>query len=528
MIHTRRSYGGMCVAPHHLAAEAGRDVLKEGGNAIEAMVAAAASIAAVYPHMNAIGGDGFWLIHEPGKAPIAIDACGSAAGKATPGFYAGHDAIPDRGPMAALTMAGTVDGWREALSVAATWGGQRPLTRLLGDAIHQARYGVAVSCSQQALTARHAATLSASPGFSETFLRDGEVPREGERLRQPRLANTLEHLARAGLDDFYRGELAESMASDLEAMGSPLRRADFAAYRAEQVTPLEVGLKDATLYNLPAPTQGVASLMILALFERLGVSEADGFDHLHGLVEATKRAFLLRDRHVTDPGRLAIDLQELLREASLDREASDIDMQRALPWPHEPTPGDTIWMGTVDAQGRAVSFIQSIFWEFGSGVVLPQSGVLWQNRGISFSLDERHLRALAPGRKPFHTLNPALARFKDGRTMVYGTMGGEGQPQTQAAVYSRYALFGASLQEAISAPRWLLGRTWGETSTSLKLESRVPAPVVDSLRSAGHDVEVLGEAYSDTMGHAGGIVHHPEGLIEGAHDPRSDGGAAGC
>ncbi|APE31818.1 gamma-glutamyltransferase [Halomonas aestuarii] len=528
MIHTRRSYGGMCTAPHHLAAEAGRDVLREGGNAVEAMVAAAATIAVAYPHMNAIGGDGFWLIHEPGKPPVAIDACGPAAGQATPAFYAGHDAIPERGPRAALTMAGTVDGWREALEVASSWGEPLPLARLLGDAIHYAREGVAVSRSQQALTARHAPALSSSPGFAEAFLQDGEVPREGERLRQPRLAATLERLARAGLDDFYRGELADSMAADLAALGSPLCRQDFSDYRARRVTPLELALKDATLYNLPAPTQGVASLMILGLFERLGVTEGESAAHLHGLIEATKRAFLLRDRHVTDPEHLDIDLQSLLEESALAQEAGEIRMDRALPWPHEPVPGDTIWMGAVDDQGRGVSFIQSIFWEFGSGVVLPETGVLWQNRGISFSLDERHLRALGPGRKPFHTLNPALARFRDGRTMVYGTMGGEGQPQTQAAVYSRYALFGEPLQQAVSAPRWLLGRTWGESSTSLKLESRLAGPMADALRSVGHDVEVLDEAYSDTMGHAGAIVHHPDGLIEGAHDPRSDGGAAGC
>jgi gamma-glutamyltranspeptidase/glutathione hydrolase len=527
MIHTRRSYGGMCVAPHHLAAEAGRDVLRAGGNAVEAMVAAAATIAVAYPHMNAIGGDGFWLIHEPGQPPVAIDACGAAAGLATPAFYRGHDTIPERGPAAALTMAGTVGGWDKALKLAGRWGSAMPLPDLLADAIRHAREGVAVSRSQQQLTARHQSCLSLSPGFNETFLIDGQAPHEGERLRQPRLATTLEHLASAGLADFYRGELAASMAHDLDAAGSPLRRDDFSSYRARQVAPLEVSLADVTLYNLPAPTQGVASLMILALYERLKVAEGESVEHIHGLIEATKRSFLLRDRYVTDPERLPEPLQGLLDATHLDREAAQIDMHKALPWPHEPAPGDTIWMGTVDREGRAVSFIQSIYWEFGSGLVLPESGVLWQNRGISFSLDSDSLRGLGPGRKPFHTLNPALARFHDGRTLVYGTMGGEGQPQTQAAVFSRYAFHGMSLQAAVSAPRWLLGRTWGEGSTNLKLESRFPERTVAALRAAGHDVEVLPEAYSDTMGHAGGIVHHPDGLIEGAHDPRSDGGAAG-
>ncbi|WP_432415484.1 gamma-glutamyltransferase family protein [Chromohalobacter israelensis] len=528
MIHTRRSYEGMCVAPHHLAAEAGRDILRDGGNAIDAMVAAAASIAVTYPHMSGVGGDGFWLIHEPGKPPIAIDACGPAARLASPEWYAPLTDIPSRGPKAALTMAGTVDGWREALSISRAWNSRLPLSRLLADAIHHARQGVAVSRSQSALTAKHYHDLATCPGFADTFLSEGDIPTEGARLRQPRLAKTLEQLAQAGLQDFYQGDLADSMARDLERLGSPLRHEDFRQYRATSVAPLAVNLPQATLYNLPAPTQGISSLMILALFARLDVTQGEGFAHVHGLVEATKRAFLLRDRYVTDPRHMSVSLQSLLDDHTLEREVDAIDPRRALAWPHASMQGDTIWMGTTDAQGRSVSFIQSVYWEFGSGVVLPESGVMWQNRGTSFSLDSASLRPLAPGRKPFHTLNPALAHFHDGRTMVYGTMGGEGQPQTQAALFSRYAMFDMPLQEAISAPRWLLGRTWGEATTTLKLESRFSPGLVECLRDAGHDLEVLEAAFSDTMGHAGAIVRHPHGLLEGAHDPRSDGGAAGC
>ena len=183
-------------------------------------------------------------------------------------------------------------------------------------------------------------------------------------------------------------------------------------------------------------------------------------------------------------------------------------------------------MGCIDAEGRAASFIQSVYWEFGSGVVLPSTGVAWQNRGISFSLDPSALQTLEPGRKPFHTLNPALALFDDGRTLSYGTMGGEGQPQTQAAILSRYRL-GSDLQAAVSAPRWLLGRTWGDVSTTLKLESRFPTELVGQLRQAGHIVEQLDEDFSDTMGHAGALLRHPNGVLEGAADPRSDGSVCG-
>jgi gamma-glutamyltranspeptidase/glutathione hydrolase len=199
---------------------------------------------------------------------------------------------------------------------------------------------------------------------------------------------------------------------------------------------------------------------------------------------------------------------------------------RALPWGTPSQRGDTVWMGAIDSAGRAVSMIQSIYHEFGSGIVLNGSGINWQNRGCSFSLDEGALNALKPRRKPFHTLNPALARLNDGRVIVYGTMGGDGQPQTQSAVFTRYAVFGQNMQQAISAPRWLLGRTWGQASDTLKLESRFDPALVDELKRRGHDVEVL-QAFDETMGHAGGIARHPDGTLEAGFDPRSDGTAAG-
>lgn len=527
MIHTLRAHGGMAVAPHHLAAQAARDVLRDGGNAVEAMVAAAAAIAVVYPHMNAIGGDGFWLIHEPGQAPVAIDACGPAARLASREFYKGFEAIPSRGPLAALTVAGTVGGWARALEVSARWGGTLGLPRLLADAVRHARDGVAVTASQAALTrSKLADGLGEAPGFASTYLIDGQPPRVGDRLRQGALADTLQHLATRGLDDFYRGELGARIGAALLRAGSPVGPDDLAAYRARFVDPLAVRLRDSTVYNLPPPTQGLSTLMILGLFDRLGVTEGEGFAHVHGLVEATKRAFRVRDRIVTDPDHLPEDPRLHLQPDALDALASDIGPRHALPWPDPSAPGDTIWMGVVDREGRAVSFIQSVYWEFGSGTVLDGLGICWQNRGTSFSLHPRALNTLAPGRKPFHTLNPSLALFDDGRVMPFGTMGGEGQPQTQAAVFTRYARFGQPLQQAVSAPRWLLGRTWGATSTSLKLERRFDPHLVRDLADAGHVVEVLGEAFSDTMGHAGALVRHADGLIEGAADPRSDGAVA--
>ncbi len=529
MLNTSRATHAIAVAPHHLASQTALAVLREGGNALEAMVAAAATIAVVYPHMNGIGGDSFWLVVPPVGDPIAIDACGQAAGGATIDAYKdrGYAAIPVRGPLAANTVAGTVGGWHKALEVAAEFSGKLPLSRLLEDAIGYAQDGVPVTLSQQNATASKLPELAEHPGFSETFLIDGALPRTGQRFKHPRMARTLGMLVRDGLDSFYRGALAEEIATDLQTIGTLLKPEDLKKYQAQRKTPLILKHSSGDLFNMPPPTQGAVSLAILGLLDRVGLSgvEADSADHVHLVVEATKRAFELRDKFITDPAEMVLDPQELLASARLDVLAGRINLDKAAPWGSGRGPGDTIWMGVIDKNGLAVSFIQSIYHEFGSGVVLPRTGINWQNRGASFSLDPAHLLALKPGKKPFHTLNPAAARLHDGRTMVYGTMGGDGQPQTQAAVFTRHVVFGQPLQTAVTAPRWLLGRTWGHTTDTLKLEQRFPQSVVDSLRARGHEVEVL-LPFDETMGHAGALVRHPDGTLEGASDPRSDGGVA--
>lgn len=524
MLHTPRAYGGMVTAPHHLASQAGLDVLKDGGTAVEACVAVAAALAVAYPHMTGIGGDGFWLIAEPDGSVRAIDACGTAAAKADLALYEGHSAIPWRGPLAANTVAGTVSGWAAAL---AEDSGTLSLDRLLRDAIALAREGVAVTRGGAEIASTKSADLRCQQGaYAAIFEPDGRPLVEGERLRQPALAETLAMLARDGLDSFYGGELARGIAADLSALGCPIDADDLARHAASQVVPLTLSMREARLYNLPPPTQGVASLLILGLFDKLEADQVDGFAHLHGLIEATKQAFLWRDTHCGDPAYMTADAQALLDDAAmLDDLAARIDPATALPWPWSPALGDTTWFGAADARGQVVSCIQSTYFEFGSGIVLPGSGITWQNRGASFRLAADGWNALKPGRKPFHTLNPALARFNDGRVMAYGTMGGEGQPQTQAALFSRYARYGVPLQQAVSAPRWLLGRTWGEESTTLKLEAGFDLDVVEALAEAGHETELVAP-FSSIMGHAGAIVRHPCGLIEGAADPRSDGAVA--
>lgn len=527
MIQSNIAPLGMVVTPHHLASESALAVLREGGNAIEAMVAAAATIAVVYPHMNGLGGDGFWLIVPPKGSPIAIDASGAAGSLADFSFYAGATAIPHRGVKAALTVAGTVSGWAEALKVSGELTGNvKPVSRLLADAIRYAADGIPVTPSQAAATQSKYHELVHQPGFASTFLPEGEIPPVGSRFTQPDLANTLGILSEQGLDSFYRGSLASQLASEMSALGMPVTLEDLHQHHAKRRTPLRIAHQSGDIFNMPPPTQGLVSLAILGITDHLNMAEADDAQTIHRIVEATKLAFGLRDQYLTDPREMQQQMQTLLDSDLLATLAGKIDLQHAAPWGSGKGPGDTVWMGVMDSSGLAVSFIQSIYHEFGSGVVIPRTGITWQNRGAAFSLDPDHLLALAPGKQPFHTLNPAAARLNDGRVMVYGSMGGDGQPQTQAAIFTRYVLQGMPLQTCVSAPRWLLGRTWGQSSDSLKLEGRFTAETFDQLRALGHDVETLPD-FSEAVGHAGAIVRHTNGMLEGACDPRSNGSAAG-
>lgn len=385
MINAGVARRGIAVAPHSLAAQSALAVLREGGNAIEAMVAAAATIGVVYPHMTGIGGDAFWLVSDPGEAPLAIDACGPAAGAATARLYLdlNHQQIPARGALAANTVAGTVAGWELALSISRErWGGAMPLARLLEDAIAYADTGVPATASQEMAT--HAK----------------RVPERGRPFFQKGLSETLKHLARAGLQDFYRGDLARAMPQDLAALGSPLALADLEAYAATEVRPLELAHSLGRLYNLPPPTQGAVSLAILGLLERLGAAklEPESAAYVHAVVEATKAAFLgIRDPYLADPATMTIEPQALLEPARLDALAAGVDMRRARPWGGVSRPGGTVWMGVVDGAGRAASFIQSLYHEFGSGVVLPQMAA-----GAHLGLDVGDLEARGAIRAASH------------------------------------------------------------------------------------------------------------------------------
>ncbi len=332
-------------------------------------------------------------------------------------------------------------------------------------------------------------------------------------------------LASDGLDSFYRGPLAERLAQGMAALGMPITLGDLQAHRARRPGPLTLQHQQGTLWNLAPPTQGLVSLAILGITDRLNMADADDAQTVHRIVEATKRAFALRDAHITDPRHLDVDVQALLTPEALQPLADSIDDASASPWGRGKGPGDTVWMGVVDDSGLAVSFIQSIYHEFGSGVVLPDTGIVWQNRGrpsaSTRSISWRWPWQTAiphpqPCRRPPERW-PGDGLWLDGRRRSAANAGG--------AVYPLYPA-GVPLQESISRPRWLLGRTWGQSSDSLKLEGRFAPACIARLRELGHDVEVLAD-FSEAMGHAGAIVRHPNGLLEGATDPRSNGAAAG-
>lgn len=510
-------------SPHFQATEAGLDILNQGGTAIEAMVAAAATIAVVYPHMNGLGGDGFWLISEPNKPPYAIDAAGYSASLATKEFYSSYDNIPSRGGLSALTMAGAVSGWRLALAKSQQWQENLPLRVLFKTAIDRANNGFVITKSLQDASEKTFEDFSNFEQFKQ-FRENGNALKEGQNLQLSKLGRTLSYLADSGLDEFYSGDVARQIATDLEKEGSPLRFEDFKEFTAQYTTPLKYSASFGELFNLPEPTQGIASLLILALYDQLQTEAMNQAERIHLLVECTKQAFLIRNEFVTDSSRLPKPLESFLQPEFVNTLCERIQTSKAMPWPHEAKPGDTVWLGACDGQGRMVSYIQSLYWEFGSGIVSPSTGIVWNNRGTSFSLAPDSNQLIAPRIKPFHTLNPAYACLKDGRRIVYGTMGGEGQPQTQAALLTRYVFEQQSLKQSVSLPRWLLGRTWGDQSHNLKIESDLSPEIVKTLAARGHDVAQVA-AKNEMMGHAGAICLTANGNIDATTDPRSDGSA---
>lgn len=534
---------GVVSTPHYLASAAGLHALQQGGSAVDAAIAANAVLCVVYPHMAGLGGDGFWLIAEPDGGRVhGINASGPAAEGATLDYYRQRSVdgeIPARGPLGVLTVPGAIDGWR----LAHERFGRLPWDRLFSAAIEYASDGMPVSRSLADWLAQDEAILGRDPATAAIYLPGGRVPREGRRLVQGDLARSLEQIASHGpRHGFYESDMAERICGALQPQGSPLAASDFAGFHAEWFEPITTTYHGYDLYELPPNTQGFAALQILNLIEGFDVTAwGEGTaDYYHHMAEAVKIAFADRDEWLTDPNFVDIPVDRLISKAYADERRRLIDPERSLDISQVPTgipyahpherrapDGDTVYFCAADRDGMVVSLIQSIYHDFGCALVGGNTGIIMQNRGAFFALDENHPNHLLPGKRTFHTLIPALL-MRDGKPyLAFGSMGGEGQPQSQAALITRIVDFGYDVQQAIEAPRWLMGRTWGTRNRNLSLEGRIPDEVVRELKRRGQPVQMVTD-WNDNLGHAQAIrVDREQGFFEGGADPRGDGAALG-
>lgn len=513
----RNARGGstMIIAPHAQAGAAGHAVLKAGGNAIEALVAAGAALSVVYPHFCGLGGDAVWMLSDAKGQVTTLLGIGQSAQD-----ISGVKELPPRGAASTLTSACLVESWGRLLTLSREeWGGTHSLAQLLEPAVQLAEDGFTVSPSQRFWWEFRAGERAGWPGFEAVFTGQG-----GQR--QPALARTLRRIAEHGAREFYEGALAADIAAGLAAAGSPLTARDLAATEARFEAPVRLAYRDLTLCAPPPPTQGITTLGIMGVLGQLapGTMASDSADFYHHLVEAVKQAFLDRGA-IADPDFAAAGAFDgLLDPERLSAKAGAIDPVRALAWPHAHRHGDTSFLAAVDAQGRVACVLQSIYFDWGSGIVVGDTGILWQNRGAAFSLDPASPNRLEPGKRPFYTLNPGLA-LRNGRPhLLYGTQGADGQPQTLALLLSLLIDHRLDPAAALSRPRFLLGKTFSDGRDTLKLERNAGAAVFAGLAARGHVVSEL-EPLSPLGGQAGIIRIDEDGMIEGAHDPRSDGGA---
>lgn len=522
-----QSRTGMVTSPHTLASEAGAKVLREGGNAIEAAIAMGAVIAVTYPHFCGIGGDAIWMIADAQGRNTVLLGLGQAA-ENLPNY---KEPIAARGAPSTVVSAGAVDSWRQAYNYSLDhWSKDKGTTKsfasLLEPAILYAERGFPVTASQLFWTSFREKELAGWPGFSELFLPGGKAPKPGDLFVQKNLARSLKQIARNGAREFYEGELAARIGKGLQSVGSPLTAADLAKTFSRQEQAVSLDYRDVTLLAPPPPTQGITTLEIMGILNELGFAgvEEGSAEYYHRCVEAVKQAFLDRDG-IADPDFAAADIAQRLAKSRLKDKAAAITAQ-AMHWPHLFRTGDTVYFAATDAQGRSVSILQSTYFDWGSGVVAGDTGVLWQNRGAAFSIDPCSPNAIAPGKRPFYTLNPGLA-MKNGKPHVlYGTQGADGQPQTLTVLLTRLLDYGLDPLAALTRPRFLLGKTFSDSRDTLKLEESVGAATAEELAARGHETSMI-SANSPLGGQAGAIVIHDDGSIEGAHDPRSDGLAIG-
>ena len=521
LVYGRRA---MCATSHPRASLAAVEVLREGGNAVDAAIAAVAVLCVVEPHMTGIGGDCFALIAKPGLArPIALNAAGRAPAGSTAEWLAksGLTRIEPTTPHA-VTVPGAIDGWTR---LAADYG-TMPLSRLLAPAIELAEHGIAVSPRVAADWALNEARISHHAGARAHLFKDGRVPREGEVMRFPALARTLRIVAKEGREGFYGGEVAEDIVAELNALGGLHTLEDFAAQRATYVAPISVAYRGVELWELPPSNQGIVALMVLKMLERLRLpADPVSVERYHVQLEAARLAFAMRDTFVGDPDMAPdgadVPVTHLLSDAVIDDLASRVDRNRRRddlgPLP-EPPGSDTVYFAIVDEGGMAVSFINSLYDDFGSGIVTRKTGVVLHSRGKGFVCAPGHRNCIAPRKRPMHTLVPAMV-LKDGKPhMAFGVMGAHFQPMGHVYVMTNMFHYGMDPQTAIDTPRVFFD---GDTVLA---EEAVPGPVVAGLKALGHQVETRRMPWG---GAQAVLIDGGNEVLVGASDARKDGCALG-
>ena len=506
---------------HPLASDAAVQVLQEGGNAVDAAVVAAAVLAVTEPHMTGVGGDAFALLWwGPEGRLFGLDASGRSGSRATPESFAPSGVRPERGPRT-VTVPGAPSGWAALLERFGTLS----LAEALAPAIRVAEEGFAVTPAVAREWARHEDLLRDDAGAAATFLDDGgRTPRAGDAHRNPALARTFRRLAHEGPGLLYGGALGHEIVEGLAGRGGLLELDDLAAHEPHWVEPVSLPFRGRRIWELPPAGQGVAALQILGILEPRGLDEAGwgSARHLHAVVEASKLAVADLERWVADPEWMEVEAADLLDRAYLAERRGLVDPERAAPHPRAGAPvprGDTVCLATADAHGTMVSFLNSLYGAFGSGVVIPGTGFALQNRGAGFVTEAGHPNRVAPRKRPLHTLIPAFVTRDGEPELAFGVMGGPMQPQGQAQVLLNHLLFGMELQAAVDAPRlrYLEG-------ARVTLEGGL-ADAAPALESLGHEVVPPGEA---PFGFGGAqAVLRTSGGWAAASDPRKDGKAAG-
>ncbi|NNF42820.1 MAG: gamma-glutamyltransferase family protein [Phycisphaerales bacterium] len=507
-----------------LAAQAGLEMLRRGGNAMDAAVATAAALTVVEPTSNGIGSDAFALIWAGGGLH-GLNASGRAPRSLSPARYAGLEKIPTRG-WDGVTTPGAVSGW---VMVAQQFG-KLPLETLLAPAVRYARDGFLVSPEVAYYWGRAAKryTGDVTAEWRRTFAPNGRAPRTGEQFRSPNHAATLEAIASTGGAAFYRGPLAERIGRAASEGGGDLRVDDLASHAAEWVRPIAMEYQGVRLHEIPPNGQGIVALIALGILRHHDIAgmAVDSVSYLHHHIEAMKLAFRDGHRYVADPAFMDVAPADLLDDGYLAERARLIDADRAQDFGHgTPKPGGTILLTTADAEGNMVSFIQSNYTGFGSGVVVPGTGIALQNRGCCFTLEPGHPNEAGPGKRPYHTIIPAFVTRpgpggEDVPLMAYGVMGGFMQPQGHAQVLSRIVDHDQNPQAALDAPRWRV-----ESGLKVTIEPGFDPAVYEGLRALGHDVTIASRLGA---GHGRGqVIYRLDDGYLAASDQRADGQAVG-